>query len=180
MGCPKEEVMASEHTVNNRRIRDHLANCLHPVLFKEKYSFIVMFLRIFAKSTDRPITNGAVTHVTSARNKPFESKDRANFIMSNCGFRLLVATIMPTVNITLTKRKTITITHENPRVGQKPQGVGFGSSGFVEFVLIFWTSKTLILNSPSESLPVLCHISSSTVPKTHRFSQAPACLWPYP
>jgi hypothetical protein len=36
----------------------------------------------------------------------------------------------------LTERKTTPITHENPRVGQKPHGVGFGLSGFSESVCI--------------------------------------------
>jgi len=74
-------------------------NCFQLALFKEKYSLIVMFFRILAKSKDRPMTNGAVAHVDSERNKPFESRDWPISIMSSCGLRILAAIKKKTAKI---------------------------------------------------------------------------------
>jgi hypothetical protein len=120
-----KNVRASKQTANKRSTKDHLANSLNPGLYKQKYSLMVMFLRIFAKSIDNPITNGVATHVNIDRKNPFDSKELANFIMSSWGSSMLATAIKPTHTITAERKYTTAIMQEKPTVGQKPHGVGF-------------------------------------------------------
>ena len=56
----------------------------------------------------------------------------------------MAATIKPIDKIMLTRKKAVIIIHENPIVGQKPQGIGLGLSRFMEFVCSLEISKSVL------------------------------------